>query len=85
MVPNSFRVGSMTIYSMVRPSDSLTPNTGRASGSTLRTFSIVRRSYSVTRPSALSVSSDGISHCDRCCSIGCDAGNFCSCRAANVS
>ena len=55
MVPSSSRVGSMTIYSMVRPSDSLTLNTGRASGSTLRTFSIAHRSYSVTRPSALSV------------------------------
>ena len=51
MVPSSSRVGSMKIFFTVQPSGSLVPNTGHASGSTLRTYTIAHRSYSVTRPS----------------------------------
>src|ERR1700722_8513153 len=54
MMPSTSRVGLTTIYFMVPPSGSLAPNTGHASGSTLRTYTIVLRSYSVTRHSGLS-------------------------------
>ena len=54
MVPSSSHVGSTKIFFTVRLSGSLVPNTGHASGSTLRTYTIALHSYSVTRPSVLS-------------------------------
>src|SRR5580700_2551439 len=55
MMPSTSHVGLTTIYLKVPLSGNLVPNTGHASGSTLPTYTIVRRSYSVTRHSALSV------------------------------